>query len=67
MGKLNPRLRELAALAGLDGRSLREAKAYRRAELHGQGNAIVPEAAAHFIASYMEARGLVDDTLAEAA
>jgi DNA (cytosine-5)-methyltransferase 1 len=67
MGKLSPRLQELAALAGLDARSLKEAKAYRRVELHGQGNAIVPQAAAHFIASYMEARALAADMFAEAA
>ena len=49
MGKLRARIRRLAEVAGLDGRSLKRAKSYRITALRGYGNSIPPEVAAAFI------------------
>lgn len=65
MGKLSPRLRELASVAGLDRTSLKAAKSFRTVQLRGYGNAIVPQQAAEFVKAYCEAVGVIE--LAEAA
>ena len=54
MGRLRPELRRLAEVAGLDGGSLKRAKANRTGRLKGYGNAIVPELAVEFIQAAME-------------
>lgn len=54
MGVIDARLRGLAEVAGLDGASLKRAKAYRVGALRGYGNAIVLEQAARFIECVME-------------
>lgn len=58
MGTLQPELRRLAEVAGLDGKSLARAKAHRIGSLKGYGNAIVPEAAAEVIAAFMDVYGV---------
>ncbi|WP_082991859.1 DNA cytosine methyltransferase [Paraburkholderia tropica] len=55
MGKLSAEQQRLASLAGLDGASLKRAKAYRVGTLRGFGNAINRIAAAEFIAAADEA------------
>ncbi|WP_321919370.1 DNA cytosine methyltransferase [Paraburkholderia tropica] len=55
VGKLSAEQQRLASLAGLDGASLKRAKAYRVGTLRGFGNAINREAAAAFIAAADEA------------
>lgn len=57
LGRASARIRELAEVAGLDDASLKAAKAFRRATLHGYGNAIVSEVAAQFIAAAAEVIG----------
>lgn len=57
MGSLQPELRRLAELAGLDGKSLERAKRNRIVRLQGYGNAINAEAAREFIGSVMECIG----------
>ncbi|WP_338935552.1 DNA cytosine methyltransferase [Paraburkholderia sp. 22B1P] len=54
MGALSAEQRRLAELAGLDGQSLKRAKAYRRGTLRGFGNAINAEHAAEFIRAARE-------------
>jgi hypothetical protein len=54
MAVLSPELRKLARLAGIDGKSLKAAKAARRVGLKGAGNAIVPQVAAEFVAAFLE-------------
>jgi DNA (cytosine-5)-methyltransferase 1 len=49
MGRLPEWARGLAKVAGLDGASLKRAKAYRRNALAGYGNAVNVEHATHFI------------------
>jgi hypothetical protein len=53
MGSLQPELRRLAELAGLDRKSLDQAKAFRVQGLRGYGNALNAEAARIFIESTM--------------
>ena len=55
MGRLGPWERERAEVAGLDRRSLKEAKANRIGRLRGYGNAIVPGLAAVFVRAAMDA------------
>ncbi|WP_234775227.1 DNA cytosine methyltransferase [Paraburkholderia tropica] len=55
VGKLSAEQQRLASLAGLDGASLKRAKAYRVGTLRGFGNAINRVAAAEFIAAADEA------------
>jgi DNA (cytosine-5)-methyltransferase 1 len=54
MGSLGPGLRRLAELAGLDGASLRRAKAYRKGSLRGYGNAVNVEAATVWVQAVMD-------------
>jgi transposase len=54
MGRLSPEQRELAKLAGLSPASLKKAKANRVGRLRGFGNAIVPQEAAEFVASFLD-------------
>jgi len=58
MGTLQPELRRLAEVAGLDGKSLARAKAHRIGSLKGYGNAIVAEAATEVIAAFMDVYGV---------
>lgn len=51
---LPPELRKIAHSRGLDAKSLAAAKSYRIGSLKGYGNAIISEAAAAFIAAYMD-------------
>lgn len=55
MGKISAEQQRLASVAGLDGSSLKRAKAYRVGTLRGFGNAINRIAAAEFIAAADEA------------
>ena len=56
MAYLSPAQRRLAAMAGIDGASLRRAKASRIGSLRALGNAICPQVAAAFIRAYMDCR-----------
>jgi DNA (cytosine-5)-methyltransferase 1 len=53
MGRLQPRIRRLADLAGADKSSFTAAKRNRVTRLRGYGNAIAPELAAVFIRAYL--------------
>lgn len=57
MGAMPKDMEELARLAELTGKSLRDAKAYRKSSLKGYGNAIVPELAAEFVRAYLDVIG----------
>ena len=50
---LSPAQRRLAAMAGIDGASLRRAKASRIGSLRALGNSICPQVAAAFIRAYI--------------
>jgi len=54
MGRLQPELQRLAALAGLDALSLKNAKANRVARLRGYGNALCAEQAIAWVQVCMD-------------
>ena len=55
MANISAAQTRLAAMAGIDGASLKRAKSYRLGTLRGSGNAIVPQVAATFIEAAREA------------
>lgn len=58
LGTCSAELRRLAEMAGLDGKSLARAKAYRVGTLGGYGNAINIEQATEFVRIYLETESI---------
>ena len=58
LGKSSAELQRLAEMAGLDGKSLARAKAYRVGTLGGFGNAINIEQATEFVRVYLDGEAI---------